>query len=551
MKKRRWWKWFGIAAGLVLCVEACMLMVEAPTGNEVPMRDRIERWFEDLFGSRKTFPVATAVVARSSALQIEAAANDAPPEDEGGADVPAGKGTEDWPMFGRTPHRNMASPIAKNLPTEWVAEEGKRDGVKWVADLGTKAYGGPIIAGGKVFFGTNNGNPRDKAVKGQQAILMCFDESNGKFLWQVAHDIPSDALFNLGRGSGLCSSPCVEGKRHYYLPPGCEVVCGDNDTGKVLWRYDLMAKQKVVPYHLAASSPVIVDDLVFVLTGNGIGEDGKVVSPAAPSFVALRKDTGEYAWGSNLPGERIIEGQWSNPTVADVGGKKQVIFPGGDGWLYSFEPATGKLIWKCNCVPTRKEDFNPYLLGTPVIHEGRCYLGLGCCPDSTVEDHIRFSYVLCLDVGGTGDVSPKSLDSRDPANKGSALVWSYGGKIEPPPKKGRRNHFGRTMSTCAVHDGLVYIPEFTGYLHCLDAKTGQHLWEDDLRTAIWGSPLYADGKVYLGTEDGEVVIYKHGRERKVLGKVEMGESIQSTPAVANGVLYVSTLSKLFAIGAKK
>ncbi len=335
--------------------------------------------------------------------------------------------------------------------------------------LGTMSYGGPIVADGKVFFGTNNRNPRDKTVKGSKGILMCFNEADGKFLWQTVHDLPEDRVSLDAAPFGICSTPCVEGKRHYYLTPGCDVVCADNDTGKVIWRHDLVAKDKVVPYKMGVSSPLIVDNLIMVVTGNGVDDGGKPAAPTAPSFIALRKQTGETAWQSNLPSKAVIEGQWSNPAVAVVGGNKQVIFPGGDCWLYSFEPKTGKLLWKFNCNPKRDPSFTPYIVATPVVYQQRCYLGLGCCPDSPIDDHVRYSYLLCIDVTKRGDVSPVSLNAKDPANKASALVWAYGGPINPPPKRGRRNYFGSTMSTCAIHDGLVYAAEYRGYLHCFDA----------------------------------------------------------------------------------
>src|ERR1043166_1355458 len=227
--------------------------------------------------------------------------------------------------------------------------------------------------------------------------MMCFAETDGRFLWQAVHDLP-DIPDAGGSAYGLCSVPCVDGKRHYYVTPGAEVICANNEDGKTVWRHDLMAKNGVVPHHLSNCSPLVVDDLVMVVTGNGI-EGGKVAAPKAPSFVAFHKDTGKIAWESNLPGDKIIEGQWSNPAVAIVDGKKQVIFPGGDCWLYSFEPATGKLLWKCNCNPLRKGDdgFTPYIVATPVIADGKCYVGLGVCPDSEVGG-ITFSYFLCLNL---------------------------------------------------------------------------------------------------------------------------------------------------------
>jgi outer membrane protein assembly factor BamB len=556
MTRRRWWKWFLIAAGFVLCVEACMMMVEGPSGNEMSLRYRIAEWWDRLFASRRaTTPIFVKTVVNIEGevpVQVEDGLFIVP---AGGAPANAAKAPTDWPMFGGTPARNMVSLTANNVPREWSVDEGKQKNIKWSAELGTKSYGGPVVADGKVFFGTNNGNPRDKAVKGQKAIMMCFNEADGKFLWQAVHEIPDDAVFAQSRSFGLLSVPCVEGSKHYYVTPACEVICADNATGKTIWRYDLMASEKVVPYHCCNCSPLIVDDLLMVVTGNGSDEEGKVVSPKAPSFVAIDKNTGKPAWRSNLPGDKIIEGQWSNPAVAEAHGKKQVIFPGGDCWVYSFDVKTGELVWKCNCNPTRggpkaDKDFNPYFVATPVVQEGRCYIGMGVYPGDHPSPP-RYSFTLCLDVNGKGDVSPKSLDSKDPANAGSALVWSFGGPINPLPKKGRRNYFGRTISTCAVHDGLVYISEEPGYLHCLDAKTGQQYWEDDLTSTIWGSPFYVDGRVYLGTEDGEVVVYQHGKQLKRLAKNDMGEAVHSTPIVANGVLYVSTWSKLFAIAEKK
>ena len=76
-----------------------------------------------------------------------------------------------------------------------------------------------------------------------------------------------------------------------------------------------------------------------------------IPSPFAPSFIAINKDTGELVWESDLPGENILHGQWSNPAYAEVDGVPQVILPGGDGWVYSLEPETGKLIWKFDCNP--------------------------------------------------------------------------------------------------------------------------------------------------------------------------------------------------------
>ena len=470
-----------------------------------------------------------------------------------------------WPMYGGTTSRNMVNLTDKNIPTTWNAEEGKRKNIKWIAELGTHVYGGPVVADGKIFVGTNNTRPRSKSAK---AVLLAFSEADGKFLWQISHETPDDPLFDEGRPSGLCSTPVVEGKHLFYVTPGCEVI-GADTAGNVQWTYDMMKELKVIPHHLANCSPLVVGDLVMVVTSNGTDNEGKVQSPGAPSFIAVNKKTGKLAWKSDLPGKNIIEGQWSNPALAIVNGKTQVIFPGGDNVVYGLEPETGKMIWKCDCSPLRKKnagrEMTPYIISTPVIAGDRLYVGFGVYP--THASTPRSSYFLCLDVTKQGDVSLKSYDAKDPVNKNSALVWAAGGLIEPPPEKGRQAAFGSTISTAAVHDGLAYITEEAGYLHCFDAKTGKRYWDHDFKASIWASPYYVDGKIYVGTQDGDVVIFEHGKERKYFldGKAEvpsakndkrlpsasMDDGEVSTSVVANGVLYFVTKSKLIAVANSK
>ena len=115
---------------------------------------------------------------------------------------------------------------------------------------------------------------------------------------------------------------------------------------------------------------------------------------------------------------------------------------------------------------------------------------------------------------------------------------------------GRVWHFDkirRSISTAAVQDGIVYYPDFSGFLHALDAKTGQELWTHDMFAAVWGSPLIAEGRVYLGDEDGDVVMLQAGRVKKVLGEIAMGSSVYSTPVPAGGVLYIADRSHLYAL----
>ena len=149
-----------------------------------------------------------------------------------------------------------------------------------------------------------------------------------------------------------------------------------------------------------------------------------------------------------------------------------------------------------------------------------------------------------------GDVSPKNFDARAAVNKDSALVWAFGGMlIDPPPAKERKVAFGFTISTAAIHDGLIYIPEVTGYLHCLDTKTGQRSWDHDFKSAVWGPRFMwtARSTSARGRQDRR---FAAGKNRKVLATVNVEEAVTTTPSSPTVVLYVTTKSKLFAIAAK-
>jgi outer membrane protein assembly factor BamB len=99
----------------------------------------------------------------------------------------------------------------------------------------------------------------------------------------------------------------------------------------------------------------------------------------------------------------------------------------------------------------------------------------------------------------------------------------------------------------AVHDDLIYIAELAGYLHCLDARTGEQYWVHDVRSPIWSSPTWVDGKVFLGTDGNEVHIFAHGKKKDLINTVEMDGKVRATPVVASGILYIMSGHKLYAI----
>jgi outer membrane protein assembly factor BamB len=449
-------------------------------------------------------------------------------------------------MFGHGPSRNMADDQAKGLPAKWDPATGMN--IKWVADLGSQSYGGPLFAGGKIYIGTNNEKPRNPKLTGDRGVLMVFEAADGKFLWQSAHPKLAAGRVNDWPLQGVCSTPAVEGDRVYYVSNRAEVIAADvegfRDGGQndgpfqgetekseidedVLWKLDMIGELDVFPHNLAAGNPLLVGDVIYTVTGNGVDEGHiNIPVPTAPAFIAVDKNTGKLLWESAAPAGNILHGQWSNPAYGEIKGRAQVIFPGGDGWIYSFEPKTGKLLWKFDCNPkdsvwrlggagTRNN-----IIGTPVIWDDKVYIAVGQDP----EHGEGVGHLWAIDATGEGDVTGKNA------------VWHRGGE-----------DFHRTISTVAISDGILYAADLSGHLHALDAKTGEPYWMHDVFAAIWGSPFVADGKVYLGDEDGDVVVLKAGKKMEVLHEVNMGNSVYTTPVAKDGVLYINTRSKLFAI----
>jgi len=435
-------------------------------------------------------------------------------------------GIGDWPMWGGTPDRNMVSKM-KGIPTSWDVKSGKN--VKWVGQLGSQAYGNPVVAAGQVYVGTNNELLRNPKEGGDRGVLMCFRESDGKFLWQHTNEKLPAGRANDWPYQGVCSSPMVEGDKVYYVTNRCEIACldthGDGKGGaKVLWKFDMMEEVGSQPHNMANSSPVSYGDLLYVSTANGQDESHvHIPSPRAPAIIAVSKTTHKLVWEDNSVGEKILHGQWASPTVAKVGDVVQVIHPQGDGWVRGYEALTGKKLWEFDTNPkdsvwpkTRNET-----ISTPVVVGNVVYQANGQDP----EHGEGVGHLYAIDAAKRGDITQ------------SGKIWQY-------------DKIRRSISTGAVYNGLLFYADFSGFLHCLDAKTGKPYWVHDMLAAIWGSPMVIDGKVYLGDEDGDVIVMEASKEQKVIATMNMGSSVYSTPVPANGALFIVNRNQLIALANK-
>ena len=272
-----------------------------------------------------------------------------------------GVGPNDWSMWGGSSIRNN-TPDAKNIPAEWKAGEFDADtgawknksaqNIKWVAPLGFKSYGNPVVANGHVYVGTNNGHAYLKRYPADVdlGVLLCFDEKTGDFLWQDSNEKLPTGRVNDWPDEGVCSAPLVQGNRLWYVSNRGEVRClstdglrGGKNVGPmtnekelalkknpkaqweedkeadVIWVLDMMKQLGVQQHNMSNCSITAAGDVLFVNTSNGVDEAHiNLPAPYAPTFIAVDKNTGQVLWTDNSPGPNVLHGQWSSPTYAVI-----------------------------------------------------------------------------------------------------------------------------------------------------------------------------------------------------------------------------------------
>jgi len=268
----------------------------------------------------------------------------------------------------------------------------------------------------------------------------------------------------------------------------------------------------------------------------------KIRRPDAPSLVVLDKATGRLVAreGEGIA-PNIFHSTWAPPSMATVGGRESILLGGGNGIVYAFEPvatnspADGvqKLVklWQFNFDPSapisdvhrfhlNKAEGPSNFYGAPVPVGDRVFVAGG----GDLWWGKNGAWLKCLTLGGTADQPVPGLK------------WSY------PLVR-------HTFSTPSVADGLVYVSDCSQNLHCVDADTGRAVWTHELQGETWASPLVADGKVYVGTRRGFFYTFAAGREKRLLAEIPLGEPISATTVAANGVVYVATMSHLYAVRA--
>jgi outer membrane protein assembly factor BamB len=393
---------------------------------------------------------------------------------------------ENWPEF-RGPHGDGHS-NATGLPLTWSETEN----VRWKTPIHGKAWSSPVIWGGQIWLTT-------ATEDGKQLFAVCVDRTSGKILRDLEVFAIEKPQFCIPYNSYASSTPVIEEGRVYvhFGAPG--TACLDTKTGRTLWaRQDLPCNH----FRGAGSSPILFGDLL-ILTFDGF--DFQYVA-------ALNKHTGETVWRTDRnieygTDDGDMKKAFVTPTVIDFAGRKQLISPSAGATL-AFDPSSGKELW-------RVQSGGMNAAARPLFGHGLVYA------TSAYQGYQLFA----VRPEGTGDISD------------SAVEWKFGKSVP-------------SRSSPLLIDDLLFMVSDSGVFTCVEAKTGKAVWQKRQEGAYSASPLYADGRIYFFSEDGQSPVLAPEREYKALALNKLDGSFMASPAVSGKALFLRTKTHLYRVEEK-
>jgi outer membrane protein assembly factor BamB len=419
---------------------------------------------------------------------------------------------EDWYQW-RGPEQNGVS-REKNLPDKWSSRAVGQNNLIWTKPIGGRTV--PIVMNGRVYVINDSG----EGISEQERV-MCFDANTGDVIWEHKFNVWLTGIVSDRVGwSNVVGDP-ETGNVYCHGVQGM-LFCFEGKTGKVLWQHSMTEEYgRITGYGGRVTSPVIDGDLLLLgMINSSWGEYAR----GGNRFVAFDKKTGEVVWWTET-GHQVRNTYYSNPVVAVINGERVFISGGGDGGVHAFRVRTGEKLWS-------------YMFGsgdvnvTPVVGGNYVYVAHGGENLSGGERGL----LLCLDAGHVENGKPK-------------LVWEVSG-------------MQFTFPSPILLDNRLYIADEAATLYCYDVKKsiaekkGVELWEHSYGKAAKGSPVWADGKIYLTSVEGQVVILKPGdSDCEVLSNIRLRSktpgvalAINGGPSVANGKVYFMTSEAIYCIG---
>ncbi len=409
----------------------------------------------------------------------------------------------DWAEW-RGPARDGIS-LEKGLPTKWSPTG---DNVAWKVPYGGRSA--PIVVGNHVYL-------QNTAGKGEteQERVMCFNADNGKLLWEHRFNVYlSDVPPHRVGWASPVGDP-LTGNVYVFGVGG--TLIGLTKDGKVLWERSLGEDFGLLTTHGGRTvSPIIDGDLVIV---SGVtfqwGEHGR----GAHRFMAFDKKTGETVWIS-APGGRPYDTTYAPPIIVNVNGTRLLIQGASDGVVHAIKPQTGEPVWKY--------EISKRGLNTGVVVHGNTAI---LTHSEENLDSSEMGMMVAVDAASKGEI--KKAQAK-------WILYGWQGGFSSPVLDGDR----------------LYHVDNGANIAAFDVNTGKQLWLHNLGTIQKASPVFADGKLYVGTENGKFFILKPSAtgvevlDEDQLGTEALPEAIIGSVAVSNGRVFIVSDSNLYAIGKK-
>jgi outer membrane protein assembly factor BamB len=408
----------------------------------------------------------------------------------------------DWPEW-RGPSRDGRS-AETNLPSAWSP---KGDNLAWRIPIGSRSA--PVAFGNRIYI--NSPTPGDPTAT--QERLIAIDAETGKVVWERRFSL---FLSDVPQHRASWASPAVDPETGnvYLFTVAAQLVCVSPD-GKVLWDRSLTEEYGAVTTHGGrTTSPIIEGDKLvlnaLVLAWGDLNRPGN-------RYFAFDKKTGQTIWISS-PQSRHYDTNYSTPIVTAIDGTRALVVGGTDGVYHALKLNTGEKIWSI-------EVSKRAILNSPLVRDNVAYITHGEENIDTTE----MGLIAAVDATRTGVLAA------------DAFKW-------------RTRGFLPTFASPVMDNERLYTMDNSAIIGAFDLKTGAKVWEKTLGTLQKGSPVLADGKLYVGTENGKFYILRPSAagvevlDEDVLGSPQSPEVIVASPIVADGRVYVTSMDAMYAIG---
>ena len=397
---------------------------------------------------------------------------------------------DNWPQW-RGPGLNGVS-NEKNLPVKWTTDEN----VSWKVPMPGMSGSTPIIWRDRIFL---------NVADSDNLSLWCLNKTNGEVLWKKPL---GGGNVKMRKQNMSSPSPVTDG-RSVYVMTGTGILKGFDFNGKELWTRDIQKDYGQFGLQWGyASSPLLHEDSLYVQVLHGMKTDD-------PSYVMrIDKKDGKTLWKVDRPTNAIRESpdSYTTPALLRYGRTTEIVITGGD-CVTGHDPATGKELWRANGLnPDNSPTYR--IVASPIVF------------DNIIYAPSRVRPLLALKAGGRGDITS------------SHVLWSTGNGPDVPTP---------------VTDGkYFYVVNDRGIMFCLDAKTGAEVYaQQRLKPGAYsGSPVLADGKIYITNEDGLTTVAAAGPKFEVLAENPLNDYVLSSPAISDGQIFIRTTQHLYAIGKK-